>query len=94
MFFMISPIRIFLQALIMMCGKIYHGLVKYRLQDEIDGMKNIWILKPGDKSLGRGIVIKNSLSEILMKINQVAKESTQFVVQKYIGKQIHWFFFK
>lgn len=59
--------------------------MKYRTQSKIDGIRNIWILKPGNNSLGRGIVLKNSLIDILTKINQAARESTQYVIQKYIG---------
>ncbi|XP_017788725.1 PREDICTED: uncharacterized protein LOC108571236 [Habropoda laboriosa] len=57
-------------------------------QSEIDGMRNVWILKPGDKSLGRGIILKNSLRDILNKINQAAKECMQYVVQKYIERPL------
>lgn len=60
-----------------------------RPQTQIDGMRNIWIIKPGDKSLGKGIILKNSLSEILAKINQASKECMQYVVQKYIGECNH-----
>lgn len=64
---------------------IVRAMTKYRTQSRIDGIYNIWILKPGDNSLGRGIILKNSLVDILTKINQAAKESTQYVIQKYIG---------
>lgn len=60
-------------------------MIKYRPQHNIDGIRNIWILKPGDNSSGRGIVIKSSLVDILAKINQATKENTVYVVQKYIG---------
>lgn len=60
-------------------------MIKYRPQNKIDGIRNIWILKPGDDSLGRGIVLKNSLVDILAKVNQAAKENIEYVVQKYIG---------
>lgn len=65
---------------------VLKGMIKYRPQSRIDGMRNIWILKPGNDSLGRGIVLKNSLSDILVKINQAAKENVVYVVQKYIGR--------
>ncbi|XP_012254470.2 tubulin glycylase 3A-like [Athalia rosae] len=58
---------------------------KYRyLQGDLDGMRDVWILKPGDKSLGRGIVLMDRLPDILNKITQTAKEGMQYVVQKYI----------
>lgn len=65
---------------------VIRAMVKYRPQSKIDGIRNIWILKPGDDSLGRGIVLKSSLADILAKVNQAAKESTEYVVQKYIGR--------
>lgn len=64
---------------------VMRAMIKYRPQSKIDGIRNIWILKPGDDSLGRGIVLKSSLIDILAKVNQAAKESTEYVVQKYIG---------
>lgn len=60
-------------------------VMKYRSQSRIDGIRNIWILKPGDNSLGRGIVLKSSIVDILAKVNQAAKKNTEYVVQKYIG---------
>ncbi|XP_014487973.1 PREDICTED: tubulin glycylase 3A-like isoform X2 [Dinoponera quadriceps] len=63
-------------------------ITKYRAQSRIDGVRNIWILKPGDNSLGRGIILKNSLVDILAKINQATKESTQYVIQKYIERPL------
>ncbi|XP_011701651.1 PREDICTED: tubulin glycylase 3A-like [Wasmannia auropunctata] len=64
------------------------AMIKYRPQSKIDGIRNIWILKPGDDSLGRGIVLKSSLVDILAKVNQAAKESTKYVVQKYIERPL------
>jgi tubulin monoglycylase TTLL3/8 len=49
-------------------------------QFEINGMSNIWIVKPGGLSRGRGISCYNTLPEIL---EHVQKEGT-WVVQKYI----------
>lgn len=60
-------------------------MTQYREQSKIDGIHNVWILKPGDNSSGRGIVLKSSLIDILAKINQATKENIQYVVQKYIG---------
>ncbi|XP_076377190.1 tubulin glycylase 3A-like isoform X1 [Megalopta genalis] len=63
-------------------------MIQCRPQSRIDGMRNVWILKPGDKSLGRGIVLKNSLADILNKVNHAAKEYMQYVVQKYIERPL------
>ncbi|XP_036139060.1 tubulin glycylase 3A-like [Monomorium pharaonis] len=64
---------------------VMKAIIKYRPQSKIDGIRNIWILKPGDDSLGRGIVLKNFLVDILAKIDQAEKENIEYVVQKYIG---------
>lgn len=73
------------QELVTSVRDVMRAMIKYRPQSKIDGIRNIWILKPGDDSLGRGIVLKSSLIDILAKVNQAAKESTEYVVQKYIG---------
>ena len=53
---------------------------------KIDGYRNIWILKPGAKSRGRGIEIKNRLSDILnLTSDNVFKKENRWVIQKYIG---------
>lgn len=51
----------------------------------MDGTLNIWILKPGNKSRGRGIVLMNKLEDVLAKVNPANKTDIRFVVQKYIG---------
>lgn len=80
--------KIFYQELLRFTASTMKEMTQCRDQSQIDGMRNVWILKPGDKSLGKGIVLKSSLREILSKINQAAKEYTQYVVQKYIGESL------
>lgn len=63
-------------------------MTKYHPQSYMDGMRNIWILKPGDKSLGKGIILMDCLTDILNKINQSVKEGLQYVVQKYIERPL------
>ncbi|XP_076544171.1 tubulin glycylase 3A-like isoform X2 [Osmia lignaria lignaria] len=63
-------------------------MTRRRPQSHIDGMRNVWILKPGDKSLGRGILLKSSLKGILSKIHQTTKECMQYVIQKYIERPL------
>lgn len=79
----------FYQELLRYASNTMKTMMQCRPQTQIDGMRNIWIIKPGDKSLGKGIILKNSLSEILAKINQTSKECMQYVVQKYIGECNH-----
>lgn len=54
----------------------------------MDGMMNIWILKPIASCQGRGIHICRTLQYI----NKVKKQnsSTRYVVQKYIGEYNDW----
>lgn len=55
-------------------------------QLRIDGHRNLWILKPGAKSRGRGIEIKNRLDDILnLASDNVSKKENRWVIQKYIG---------
>lgn len=49
-----------------------------------DGYQNLWILKPGYLSRGRGIVIFNNLKQILQWGN--THSHRHYIVQKYIGK--------
>lgn len=46
---------------------------------------NVWILKPGNKSRGRGIVLMNKLDHVIAKVNPTNKADARYVVQKYIG---------
>ncbi|EGI65850.1 Tubulin glycylase 3B [Acromyrmex echinatior] len=66
--------------------EIVKTMIKYRPQSTIDGIRNIWILKPGDDSLGRGIVLKNSLVDIIAKVNQAAKENIEDILIRFASK--------
>ncbi|XP_018394129.1 PREDICTED: tubulin glycylase 3A-like [Cyphomyrmex costatus] len=77
-----------INELVVSVNDIVKAMIKYRPQSTIDGIRNIWILKPGDDSLGRGIVLKSSLVDILAKVNQAAKENIEYVVQKYIERPL------
>lgn len=54
---------------------------KYWPQYHLDGMKNIWILKPGNKCRGRGIQLVRTVEDVSKIMNLKLK----YVVQKYIG---------
>lgn len=57
-------------------------ITKYWPQYHLDGYKNIWILKPGNKCRGRGIQLIRNVEDVVKIMNLKLK----YVVQKYIGK--------
>ncbi|XP_011641876.1 tubulin glycylase 3A-like isoform X2 [Pogonomyrmex barbatus] len=61
---------------------------KYWPQIDMDGIMNVWILKPGNKSRGRGIVLMNKLEDVVAKVNPTGKPDTRYVVQKYIERPL------
>ncbi|XP_033323437.2 tubulin glycylase 3A-like [Megalopta genalis] len=61
---------------------------KYCPQMDMDGMMNVWIMKPGNKSRGRGIVLLNKLEDVMAKMNPSNKTDTRYVVQKYIERPL------
>ncbi|XP_076241153.1 tubulin glycylase 3A-like [Calliopsis andreniformis] len=79
---------IHIEELLQFTANTLKEMIQCRPESRGDGMRNVWILKPGDKSLGRGIILKNSLNDILGKINQATKECMQYVVQKYIERPL------
>ncbi|XP_060518271.1 tubulin glycylase 3A-like isoform X2 [Cylas formicarius] len=57
-------------------------LGKHWPQFDIDGMKNIWIVKPGNKCRGRGIQLIKSVAEV----DKLMGLKMKYVVQKYIER--------
>ncbi|KAH1013676.1 hypothetical protein HUJ04_002640 [Dendroctonus ponderosae] len=59
-------------------------MAKHWPQFELDGMRNIWIMKPGNKCRGRGIQLVKSIAEV----DKMMGLKVKYVVQKYIEKPL------
>lgn len=56
-------------------------------QFTLDGTLNIWIIKPGNKCRGRGIILMNNIKQIINTVNPpMSATKSRYVVQKYIGE--------
>ncbi|XP_076664467.1 tubulin glycylase 3A isoform X2 [Andrena cerasifolii] len=55
-------------------------------QYELNGMRNIWILKPSELCCGTGISISHSLKDIFRKVKSRPKD--YFIVQKYVERPL------
>ncbi|XP_050412137.1 uncharacterized protein LOC126827028 isoform X1 [Patella vulgata] len=77
------------QVLIEKCDSLMNRLKARCPQFELDGVKNVWIVKPGAKSRGRGIVCYDKLEDMLKLVSsQVVRKDSKYVVQKYIERPL------
>lgn len=58
------------------------NIIPFWPQFDLDGVKNIWIMKPGNKCRGRDITLIKDSSLVVRAMNHKLK----YVVQKYVGK--------
>lgn len=54
-------------------------------QCNLDGVFNIWIVKPSNRCRGRGIHLMNDIKKIINFVNPPVVNKGRYVVQKYIG---------
>ncbi|XP_037927221.1 tubulin glycylase 3B-like isoform X2 [Teleopsis dalmanni] len=61
-----------------------HKLEYYKPDLKWDGCRNLWILKPGYRCRGNGVVVKKSLDDILQFASN--HDTRRYIAQKYIER--------
>lgn len=75
-----------IETTVLRVEQILAEVAVHRTQYHLDGIYNIWIVKPSNRCRGRGIHLMNDLKKILTLATPPIVSKGHFVVQKYIGK--------
>ncbi|MCL4124964.1 UNVERIFIED_CONTAM: hypothetical protein GTU68_052470 [Idotea baltica] len=76
------------QTLVRDCESVLELVKPFWPQLQMDGLRNVWIVKPGAQSRGRGIFLLNHLEEILALVQSPLIYQTKYVVQKYMERPL------
>lgn len=70
------------------CKRSLTEMSEHWPQCNLDGVLNIWIVKPSNRCRGRGILLMNDIKKIIAHVNPPVVNKGRYVVQKYIGNTI------
>ncbi|XP_059617744.1 tubulin glycylase 3A-like [Phlebotomus argentipes] len=76
------------ESYISLVEKLLRDVEIFWPQYHADGFLNIWIVKPGNRCRGRGILLMNNIKKIISLVNPPTITKTRYVVQKYMERPL------